>query len=115
MLGITARQADEWNTWGSPGAGRRAPGGAAGGLRQGRAGPGHDADLGQRLHRPGRGRAAARPRHALRFGRGVVDQLGQYAELGFDEFILPDWNLGPDALDDTLARIKTEVMDQLPA
>ena len=47
----------------------------------------------------------------------VVDQLGQYAELGFDEFILPDWNLGNSyaQLSDNLARIKTEVFDQLPA
>ena len=45
----------------------------------------------------------------------VVDQLGQYAELGFDEFILPDWNLSPDARTDSLARIKTEVLDQLSA
>ena len=45
----------------------------------------------------------------------VVDQLGQYAELGFDEFILPDWNLEADKLTDTLARIKTEVLDQLTA
>jgi hypothetical protein len=47
----------------------------------------------------------------------VVDQIGRYAELGFDEFILPDWTLGRDAakLADTLARIKAEVFDQLPA
>jgi hypothetical protein len=45
-----------------------------------------------------------------------VDQFGQYAELGFDEFILPDWNLGTDksARADKLARIKAEVFDQLP-
>src|SRR3984957_3217466 len=55
---------------GNPRAGRRPPGGSAGGLRQGRPRPGHDADLGQRLYRPGRGRAAGRPGHALRFGRG---------------------------------------------
>ena len=45
----------------------------------------------------------------------LVDHLGQYAELGFDEFILPDWNLSPDARTDSLARIKTEVLDQLSA
>ena len=47
----------------------------------------------------------------------LVDQLGQYAELGFDEFVLPDWNLGADSAErsDNLARIKAEVLDQLPA
>ena len=47
----------------------------------------------------------------------LVDQLGQYADLGFDEFILPDWNLGTHRAErsDNLARIKAEVLDQLPA
>ena len=47
----------------------------------------------------------------------VADQIGRYTELGFDEFILPDWNLGKDAgrRADKLARIKAEVFDQLPA
>jgi hypothetical protein len=44
----------------------------------------------------------------------LVDRLGQYAELGFDEFILPDWNLGTDKSEraDKLARIKAEVLDR---
>jgi alkanesulfonate monooxygenase SsuD/methylene tetrahydromethanopterin reductase-like flavin-dependent oxidoreductase (luciferase family) len=47
----------------------------------------------------------------------LVDQLGQYADLGFDEFILPDWNLGTERAErsDNLARIKAEVLDQVPA
>jgi len=47
----------------------------------------------------------------------VVDQLGQYAELGFDEFILPDWNLGADSSEraDMVARIKAEIVDQVAA
>ena len=47
----------------------------------------------------------------------LVDRLGQYADLGFDEFILPDWNLGTDKAEllDNVARIKAEVFDQLPA
>ena len=45
----------------------------------------------------------------------LVDPIGQYAELGYDEFILPDWNLGADKtqIADNLARIKTKVLDQL--
>ena len=42
----------------------------------------------------------------------LADQVGQYADLGFDEFILPDWNLGTDKTEraDNLARIKTQVL-----
>lgn len=45
----------------------------------------------------------------------VRDQLGGYAELGFDEFILPDWNLGATASEraDRLAHIKTEILDRV--
>jgi alkanesulfonate monooxygenase SsuD/methylene tetrahydromethanopterin reductase-like flavin-dependent oxidoreductase (luciferase family) len=54
---------------------------------------------------------------AVLFGSAqrLVDQIGQYAELGYDEFILPDWNLGTDKaqIADNLARIKAEVLDQL--
>jgi alkanesulfonate monooxygenase SsuD/methylene tetrahydromethanopterin reductase-like flavin-dependent oxidoreductase (luciferase family) len=47
----------------------------------------------------------------------LLDQLGHYADLGFDEFILPDWNLGREKAEraDNLARVKAEVLDQLPA
>ena len=55
-------------TPGEPRAGRRPPRGAAGGLRQGRPRSGHDADLGQRVHRPWRDQAAGGRRHALRLG-----------------------------------------------
>ena len=58
-------------------------------------------------------------------GRGVVfgsaeqliEQFGRYAEFGFDEFVLPDWNFGADKSEraDKLARFKAEVIDQLPA
>ena len=46
----------------------------------------------------------------------LIDQLGQFTDLGFDEFILPDWNLGATVAEraDKLARIKSEVFDQLP-
>ena len=99
MLRITARHADEWNTWGTPEQAAVHRAALLRGLRQGRPRPGHDADLGQRLHRPGREpRCRAAGRRSPARPAAVVDQLGQYAELGFDEFILPDWNLGPDQL-----------------
>jgi alkanesulfonate monooxygenase SsuD/methylene tetrahydromethanopterin reductase-like flavin-dependent oxidoreductase (luciferase family) len=117
MLAITARHADEWNTWGAPeeAADRRAA-------------------LIESCERVGRDPAtmwtsvnalvdldasAPPPGRAAIFGSAqqLADALGQYAELGFDEFILPDWNLGADKSEraDSVARIKTEVLDRLPA
>jgi probable F420-dependent oxidoreductase len=115
MLRIAARHADEWNTWGTPE--------QAAVLR---------AALIETCNEVGRDPATVRtsanalveldgsappPGRAALFGSAqqLVDQFGQYAELGFDEFILPDWNLGTDKSEraDNLARIKTEVFDQL--
>jgi probable F420-dependent oxidoreductase len=117
MLRITARHADEWNTWGTP--------------EQAAV---HRAALIETCHEVGRDPATVRtsvnafvgldgsvppPGRAALFGSAqqLVDQFGQYAELGFDEFILPDWNLGTDRSEraDKLARIKTEVVDQVAA
>ncbi len=117
MLRITARHADEWNTWGTP--------------EQAAV---HRAALIETCHEVGRDPATVRtsvnalvdldgsappPGRAALFGSAqqLVDQFGQYAELGFDEFILPDWNLGEDSAEraDTIARIKTEVLDRVAA
>ena len=65
------------------------------------------------------GGSTAPPGRAALFGSAqrLIDQFGQYAEFGFDEFVLPDWNLGTDPSEraDKLARIKTEVLDQVTA
>ena len=115
MLRITARHASEWNTWGSP--------------EQAAV---HRAALMETCHQAGRDPATMRTSVNAFIDLGaagppagratlsgsasaVADQLGRYAELGFDEFILPDWTLAAGKLTDTLARIKTEVLDQLPA
>jgi probable F420-dependent oxidoreductase len=116
MLRITARHADEWNAWGTP--------------EQAAV---HRAALIEACEKEGRDPATMRtsvnafinldgtaPPVSARAtlagpASAVVDQLGQYAELGFDEFILPDWNFGGETLADSLARIKAEVFDQLPA
>jgi probable F420-dependent oxidoreductase len=117
MLRITARHANEWNTWGTPteAAQRREA------LVEACDQVGRDAStiwtsvnalVGLDEGAPPRGRAAL-----CGSAQQLVDQLGQYAQLGFDEFVMPDWNLGPDnsARAEILARIKAEVMDQLPA
>jgi probable F420-dependent oxidoreductase len=115
MRRITARYADEWNTWGTP--------------EQAAA---HRAALTETCHQVGRDPATMRtsinafigldasappPGRAAIFGSAqqLTDQVGQYADLGFDEFIVPDWNLGTDKSEraDTLARIKSEVLDRL--
>jgi probable F420-dependent oxidoreductase len=115
MLRITARNADEWNTWGGPeqASARRAA------LIEACDKAGRDpatvwtsvnAFVGLDARTPPPGFPSV-------FGSAqqLADQFGQYAELGFDEFILPDWNLGADKSEraDSLARIKTEVLDHI--
>jgi probable F420-dependent oxidoreductase len=117
MLRIAARHADEWNAWGTPE--QAAESRAA--LIEACDAVGRDpaamwtsvnalVDLDGSAPPPGR---------AALFGSAeqLLDQFGRYAALGFDEFILPDWNLGPDKSKraDSLARIKTDVFDRLPA
>jgi len=117
MLRIAARNADEWNTWGNleVAAARRAA------LTQACDEVGRDpatmwtsvnALVGLDASTPPPGRASISGS-----AEQLIDELGQYAELGFDEFILPDGNLGPDKSQraDNLARIKAEVLDYLPA
>ena len=113
MLRITARHADEWNTWATP----EEAAVHRGALMAACEAAGRDPatmrtsvnaliDLGGGP--PPSGRAVL----AGSAGQ-VADQLGRYAELGFDEFIVPDWNLGAGAAEcaDNLARIKGEVID----
>jgi probable F420-dependent oxidoreductase len=117
MLRITARYADEWNTWGNP---QRAAASRAA-LFEACDEVGRDpatiwtsvnslVDLDVSTPPPGRAVISGSAQQ-------LVDQLGQYAELGVDEFILPDGNLGDGASEraDNIARIKTEVLDQLLA
>jgi probable F420-dependent oxidoreductase len=115
MLRITTRYADEWNTWGNPeeAAVHRAA------LVRTCEETGRDpatmwtsvnslVDLDGGTPPPGRAALAGSAQQ-------LADQFGQYAALGFDEFILPDWNLGQDRSEraDRLARLKAEVLDQL--
>ncbi len=115
MLGIAAHNANEWNTWSAPDLAER-----RNGLREAleQAGRAPESmwtsvnalmDLG--------GTASPAGRAITGTAQQLLDQLGQYADLGFDEFILADWNLGASKAErsDNLARIKAEVLDQLPA
>jgi probable F420-dependent oxidoreductase len=115
MLRITARYADQWNTWATPEE-AAAPRAA---LLEACDAVGRDPatiwtsvnaliELDARTPMPGR---AVLSGSAER----LVDQIGQYAELGYDEFILPDWNLGTtkNEIADTVAGIKAKVLDRL--
>ena len=44
----------------------------------------------------------------------IVDAIGRYTELGFDEFIVPDFNLGktPEQRREGLQRIDAEIVAQ---
>lgn len=114
MLRLTARHADEWNTWGDP-AGAAA---ARAGLLEACDKVGRD---------PATMRCSVNALVALdaeapagRAGIGgsaqqLVDTMGAYADAGFDEFILPDGTL-PDDLSarlDWLARFEAEVIAPL--
>jgi alkanesulfonate monooxygenase SsuD/methylene tetrahydromethanopterin reductase-like flavin-dependent oxidoreductase (luciferase family) len=114
MLRITAQHADEWNAW--------ADADTAGPLRQ---------RLIDACDEAGRDPATIRTsvnaiiaidadpppsRASLAGSVGlIVDQLGRIAEAGYDEFIVPDRNLGETLAErsENVARIKEEIVDQL--
>jgi alkanesulfonate monooxygenase SsuD/methylene tetrahydromethanopterin reductase-like flavin-dependent oxidoreductase (luciferase family) len=113
MMRIAARFANEWNAWGTPEsiAPQRAALAAACervGVPMMRTSVNALIDLTGDESIPG-----------FRVLRGSVeqvrDQLGGYAELGFDEFILPDWNLGASAAEraDRLEHIRTEILESV--
>jgi probable F420-dependent oxidoreductase len=115
MLRITARHADEWNTWGTP----ETAGAARRDLLRACEQVGRDpgtirCSVNALLDLDGETPAAGR---AVVSGstQQVVDAMGAYAEAGFDEFNLPDGNLG-DTLGERrerLARFRSEVIDRL--
>jgi probable F420-dependent oxidoreductase len=114
MLRITARHANEWNTWHAPDLADRIQA-----LAQACEKTGRDPATMRRSVNAliDLGGSAPSGRTLAGSAQQLIDQLGQYAGLGFDEFILPDANLGATVAEraDQLARIKAEVFDQLPA
>jgi alkanesulfonate monooxygenase SsuD/methylene tetrahydromethanopterin reductase-like flavin-dependent oxidoreductase (luciferase family) len=123
MMRIAARHAQAWNTWGEPGlAATRAARFEAACEREGRD-PATVHRSAQAMifliddpARADRVRTKVDPERSIVGSAGaVVDALGRYGELGFDEFIVPEFNLGDSAAEkvDALERIRTEVVDQL--
>lgn len=115
MLRITARYADEWNTWGGPtmAGGARAkfdlacasverdPSSMWTSVQALVCVTDTDADADKVLAGDMGARSIAGTPDRL------VEIMGEYSELGFDEFIVPDWNLGrtPEARRESLERI----------
>jgi len=124
MLRITARHAQEWNTWGAPemAAERRDTFRAA--CESVGVDPASMRTSAQALVVPTDDPDAARaelgdvmwPRAIVGSDGQLVESLGAYVELGFDEFIVPDWALGDtaEARFDTLRRLRSDVLTQLP-
>lgn len=117
MLGITARYADEWNTWATPKKAaeyrqllQRACEAAGRDLGTMRTSVNAFLGLGQTT-RP----SDVRFPYLIGSAQQLTDEIGSYAETGFDEFILPSWNLGDSVAEraDNAAQIKAEVFDQL--
>jgi alkanesulfonate monooxygenase SsuD/methylene tetrahydromethanopterin reductase-like flavin-dependent oxidoreductase (luciferase family) len=123
MLRITARHADEWNTWGAP----EMAGGALTKLltaceqverdpatmwksTQALVFMSDNAELAANIRAGEMGE-----RSILGSNDQLVDEFGRYAELGFDELIIPDFTLGGTA-DERLEKygqLKSSVIDQL--
>jgi probable F420-dependent oxidoreductase len=115
MLRLTARFADEWNTWGTPERVRT----VMAALDQACEAEGRDPATVRRtaqamvsLHDDPEAAAAARTkmpadRSLVGSLSELVDRLGEYAEAGLDEFIVPDFTLGrtPEARLETIDRI----------
>jgi probable F420-dependent oxidoreductase len=123
MLRITARHADEWNTWGGP----DMAGGALEKLHAACEQVGRDPAT---LHKSAQAlvfisddpQLAANiaggdmgPRSIVGSPSHLVEQFGRYAELGFDEFIVPDFTLGGSAEERTAnyELLMAEVVPQL--
>jgi alkanesulfonate monooxygenase SsuD/methylene tetrahydromethanopterin reductase-like flavin-dependent oxidoreductase (luciferase family) len=123
MLRITARFADEWNTWGGPtmaGGARAKFEAACEAVDRDPASmwtsvqalvfvTDDDAQAEQILAGPMGARSIAGPPDRL------VEIIGEYAELGFDEFIVPDFNLGESAAQrrEGFERIDEQVVAQV--
>jgi probable F420-dependent oxidoreductase len=114
MLRITARHASEWNTWLAPDLADRCRALAAACEQTGRDRATVWTSVNAIVDLDGDGPSSGRTLAGS--PEQLIDQLGQFTELGFDEFILPDWNLGATVAEraDKLARIRSEVFDQLP-
>lgn len=123
MLRITARFADEWNTWGDPDlVADRVAALRAACEKEGRDPATMGTSAQALVFLVDDADKANQLRPHLPEGRSLLggvaelqDAVGRYAQLGIDELIIPDFTLGgsPSERLDTYARIKAEVLDPL--
>ena len=123
MMRLTARWADEWNTWGDPAEVRRRTDLFLTACEA----VGRDPD---ELHRSAQAmifytptaaaRAAAEPhivpdRSLVGGAEELIEQLSQYREMGVDEFAIADFTLGDSEAErrDTYAALHAEVITKL--
>jgi probable F420-dependent oxidoreductase len=122
MLRITARHADEWNTWGDiDAAATKNTAFLAACEAVGRDPTTMRRSVQAIVFLEDDAATLAQLRENAPAGRSIVgspaelvDMMGQYRDLGFDEFIVPEWNFGRD-LDERLAKIdrfRTEIAQQ---
>jgi alkanesulfonate monooxygenase SsuD/methylene tetrahydromethanopterin reductase-like flavin-dependent oxidoreductase (luciferase family) len=123
MLRITARHADEWNTWGAP----EMAGGALAKLLTACEQVGRDPATMWKstqalVFMNGDAEFAANikagdmgERSIIGSNAQLVDEIGRYTELGFDELIIPDFTLGGTAEErrERYAELRSEVIAQL--
>jgi alkanesulfonate monooxygenase SsuD/methylene tetrahydromethanopterin reductase-like flavin-dependent oxidoreductase (luciferase family) len=122
MLGFTARYAQEWNTWGAPELAAEGRAGLVAACEKEGRDPStfhtstqalvfltDDQNLIDAVLAGGMG-----DRSIAGSADHVVEQMGRYAEAGFDEFILPDFNFGnePAAILEKVAEFESLVIDQ---
>ncbi len=123
MLRITARHAQEWNTWGRPDIAAEARRKLLAACDEVGTDPDSMWSSVQALVIPTDDPHAATqalagdwgPRTIAGSDDRLVEALGAYAALGFDEFIVPDFTLGATADErfDTLRRLKSDVLSQV--
>jgi len=122
MLKITARHADEWNTWGHPEVAIERLGALHAACDAvGRPRTEIRTSVQVVLYLGDDERATAvmngplAPRAVTGSAQHLIDTLGAYAEAGFDDFIVPDWVLGRDAAErrDGLDRLWHEVLSHV--
>ncbi|MFT4082673.1 MAG: LLM class flavin-dependent oxidoreductase [Nocardioides sp.] len=117
MLRITARHLDEWNTWGDLATALTKRGRLLEACERVGRDPGTmrrsvnaflDLD-GTSPGGPGRTLSGSAER--------LIDELGRFAEAGFEEFVVPDWLLAADPAQrhDQLRRLKADVLDRVGA
>lgn len=122
MLGITARFAQEWNTWGSPdSAATTMAAFRAACEKQGRDPASMRTSVQALFFIVDNDETAAKLRERVPAERSVIgttarlaDAIGRYADSGFDEVCVPDFTLGGDASQrrDAYARFRAEVISQ---